>query len=152
MRDEVIAFVVQPNNTLQTRFTIVSFVDYLGMTTGTILITQQGGGKSKIVHVATAGSLEQLITPEEALQIEELIITGTLNTSDYDFIKTMPKLKKVDLTGVSDSERRGRPLFPGFRQTFPGSVQTGSGVHGFAEFPGNGSEYRVEVLQRPERA
>ena len=47
--------------------------------------------------------------------------------------------------------RRGRPLFPGFRQTFPGSVQTGSGVHGFAEFPGNGSEYRVEVLQRPER-
>lgn len=104
MRDEVIAFVVQPNNTLQTRFTIVSFVDYLGMTTETILITQQGGGKSKIVHVATAGSLEQLITPEEALQIEELIITETLNTSDYDFIKTMPKLKKVDLTGVSDSE------------------------------------------------
>ena len=48
--------------------------------------------------------------------------------------------------------RRGRPLFPGFRQAFPGRVQAGSGVHGFAEFPGNGSEYRVEVLQRPERA
>ena len=48
--------------------------------------------------------------------------------------------------------RRRRPLFPGFRQAFPGSVQAGSGVYGFAEFPGNGSEYRVEVLQRPERA
>ena len=51
-----------------------------------------------------------------------------------------------------DRGRRGRPLFPGFRQAFPGRVQAGSGVHGFAEFPGNGSEYRVEVLQRPERA
>lgn len=49
-------------------------------------------------------------------------------------------------------EGGGRPLFPGFRQAFPGRVQAGSGVHGFAEFPGNGSEYRVEVLQRPERA
>lgn len=48
--------------------------------------------------------------------------------------------------------RRERPLLPGFRQAFPGSVQAGSGVHGFAEFPGNGSEYRVEILQRPERA
>ena len=48
--------------------------------------------------------------------------------------------------------RRGRPLFFGFRQAFSGSVQAGSGVHGFTEFPGNGSEYRVEVLQRPERA
>lgn len=43
--------------------------------------------------------------------------------------------------------RRERPLLPGFRQAFPGSVQAGSGVHGFAEFPGNRPANRVEVLQ-----
>ena len=86
-----------------------------------------------------------------------------------------PKIEKAHrilVTGMNPSFRQGDPAredfvceyeyqgiveggedryFLAFDKLFP-DVQAGSGVHGFAEFPGNGSEYRVEVLQRPERA
>ena len=77
------------------------------------------------------------------------------------------KAHRILVTGMSPSFRQGDPAQENFVCEYEyqgiveggedryflafGSVQTGSGVHGFAEFPGNGSEYRVEVLQRPER-
>ena len=79
------------------------------------------------------------------------------------------KTHRILVTGMNPSFRQGDPArensvceyeYQGIVEggedryflAFPGSVQAGSGVYGFAEFPGNGSEYRVEVLQRPERA
>ena len=53
--------------------------------------------------MATAGTLEQQINSEDAKILEELKITGHLNTFDYEFLKTMPNLKTVDLSELSDT-------------------------------------------------
>ena len=101
MRDETIAFDVQQNNSTQLRYTVIKLVDKLGVTSETIQITQRGGS-SQDVEVSTPGTLEQLISSEDAKIIEELKLTGHLNTFDYEFLKTLPNLKSVDLSGLSD--------------------------------------------------
>lgn len=101
MRDETIVFDVQQNNSTQLRYTVIKLVDKLGVTSETIQITQRGGS-SQDVEVSTPGTLEQLISSEDAKIIEELKLTGHLNTFDYEFLKTMPNLKSVDLSGLSD--------------------------------------------------
>ena len=102
MRDETIIFNVQQNNNTQLRYSIIKLVDKLGVTSETIQITQRGGS-SQDIYVATAGTLEQQIDSEDAKIIEELKITGHLNTFDYEFLKTMPNLKTVDLSELSDT-------------------------------------------------
>lgn len=102
MRDETITFNVQQNNSTQLRYSIIKLVDKLGVTSETIQITQRGGS-SQDIYVATAGTLEQQIDSEDAKIIEELKITGHLNTFDYEFLKTMPNLKTVDLSELSDT-------------------------------------------------
>ena len=102
MREETISFIVQPNPSTQMRYTTIELVDNLGVTSETILITQRGGS-SQTINVATAGTLDQLISAEDAQIIEELTLTGSLNTFDYDFMRTMPNLKSVDLSGLSDT-------------------------------------------------
>ena len=102
MRDETIIFNVQQNNSTQLRYSIIKLVDKLGVTSETIQITQRGGS-SQDIYVATAGTLEQQINSEDAKIIEELRITGYLNTFDYEFLKTMPNLKTVDLSELSDT-------------------------------------------------
>lgn len=102
MRDETIAFNVQQNNNTQLRYSIIKLVDKLGVTSETIQITQRGGS-SQDIYVATAGTLEQQINSEDAKILEELKITGHLNTFDYEFLKTMPNLKTVDLSELSDT-------------------------------------------------
>lgn len=101
MRDETIAFNVQQNNNTQLRYSIIKLVDKLGVTSETIQITQRGGS-SQDIYVATAGTLEQQINSEDAKILEELKITGHLNTFDYEFLKTMPNLKTVDLSELGD--------------------------------------------------
>lgn len=101
MRDETITFNVQQNNSTQLRYSIIKLVDKLGVTSETIQITQRGGS-SQDIYVATAGTLEQQIDSEDAKIIEELKITGYLNTFDYEFLKTMPNLKTVDLSELGD--------------------------------------------------
>ena len=102
MRDETIAFNVQQNNNTQLRYSVIKLVDKLGVTSETIQITQRGGS-SQDIYVATAGTLEQQINSEDAKILEELKITGHLNTFDYEFLKTMPNLKTVDLSELSDT-------------------------------------------------
>ena len=102
MRDETITFNVQQNNNTQLRYSIIKLVDKLGVTSETIQITQRGGS-SQDIYVATAGTLEQQINSEDAKILEELKITGHLNTFDYEFLKTMPNLKTVDLSELSDT-------------------------------------------------
>lgn len=102
MRDETITFNIQQNNNIQLRYSIIKLIDKLGITSETIQITQRGGS-SLDIHVTTAGALEQQIDSEDAKIIEELKITGHLNTFDYEFLKTMPNLKTVDLSELDDT-------------------------------------------------
>lgn len=103
MRDETISFIVQANPSTQMRYTTIELIDNLGVTSETILISQRGGS-SQVLNVTTAGTLDQLISAEDAQIIEELKLTGTLNTFDYDFIRTMSNLKSVDLTELDDTK------------------------------------------------
>lgn len=100
MRDETISFVVQPNNGTELRYAIISLKDKEGIVTESIQIKQNSSTQS--VDVATAGSLKQLINSEEVPYIECLKLTGHLNETDYDFLKTMPNLKTLDLSEVQD--------------------------------------------------
>lgn len=81
MRDETITFNIQQNNNIQLRYSIIKLIDKLGITSETIQITQRGGN-SRDIYVVTAGTLEQQIDSEDAKIIEELKITGHLNTFD----------------------------------------------------------------------
>lgn len=114
MRDETITFNIQQNSSTQLRYSIIKLVDKLGVTSETIQISQRGGS-SQDIHVATAGTLEQQISSEDAKIIEELRITGHLNTFDYEFLKTMLNLQTVDLSKLNDT-------------TIPASAFSGSKV------------------------
>lgn len=61
-----------------------------------------GDGSYKIVHVQTAGTLENLLNNEELNAIEKLHITGNLSVFDYEFIKSMSNLKTIDLSGITN--------------------------------------------------
>lgn len=101
MRNEKIILNIQGNNGTS-RYSVIELVDNLGITSETIQITQLGN-KSQDIHVAMAGTLEELISNEEVAIVEELKITGFLNTYDYDFIKSLPNLKKIDISEISDN-------------------------------------------------
>lgn len=100
MREETISFTIQPNSTGKARSATISLSDKWGIISETILINQRGG-TTQTVNIPIAGTLEQTIG-NDAQTIEELKITGTLNAADYEFLKTMKGLKKVDLSELSD--------------------------------------------------
>ena len=102
MRDETLTFTVASNPALTVRYSTIRLVDALGVTSETILITQKSG-TSQTVHVTTAGTLDQLINSEDKDMIEELTLTGTINTFDFDFIKTITNLKVLDLTRTDNT-------------------------------------------------
>ncbi len=102
MRDETVVFNIAANNTLTARYSVVKLVDALGITGETILITQKAGSAQEL-NVATAGSLETIITADKKDTIEELTLTGTLNTFDFDFIRTMSNLHLLDLSGLTNT-------------------------------------------------
>lgn len=45
--------------------------------------------KKRAIHVATAGTLQNLISEDEKYQIEELTLTGELNGTDFNLIREM---------------------------------------------------------------
>lgn len=102
MRDETLTFTVAKNTTLTARYSTVKLVDALGVTSETILITQKAGS-ARTIHVASAGTLENLIGSSNKDIIEELTLTGKINTFDYDFIKTMSNLKLLDMSGLDNT-------------------------------------------------
>ena len=102
MRDETIKFRIARNNDVQLRYSVIKLIDNLGVTSETIQITQRGG-ISQNVHVAKGTRLEKQINSKDVKLIEELKITGYLNTYDYEFLKTMSNLKTVDLSELSNT-------------------------------------------------
>ncbi len=102
MRDETLTFTVASNPALTVRYSTIRLVDNLGITSETILITQKSG-TSQTVHVTTAGTLDQLINSEDKDIIEELTLTGKINTFDFDFIRTMKNLKVLDLSETDNT-------------------------------------------------
>lgn len=55
------------------------------------------------MHVETAGTLEDYISPDEKEKLIGLKLTGKLNTFDYDFMRTMPALESVDLAQIDNT-------------------------------------------------
>ena len=102
MRDETLTFTVAKNTTLTARYSTIKLVDALGVTSETILITQKAGS-ARTVHIATAGTLEDLIGSNNKNVIEELTLTGKINTFDFEFIKTMSNLKFLDMSGLDNT-------------------------------------------------
>ena len=101
MREETLTFIVAANSALSARYTTIKLVDALGVVSETILITQKAG-TSQTIHVASAGTLEELIGTDKD-KIEELTLTGKLNTFDFDFIKTMSNLKLLDISSATNT-------------------------------------------------
>lgn len=93
-------FHANPNTTY--RYATVELRDASGMVGQSILFAQKASGY-KTVHVATAGTLETYISAAEKESLVGLKITGTLNTFDYDFIRTMPALESVDIAQITNT-------------------------------------------------
>jgi len=73
----------------------------LGDTLRTISFVQVG--KALELDVETPGTLSTLVTPEEKQYSRAIIVTGELNGTDYYFIKQMPSLEILDISGISNS-------------------------------------------------
>ena len=54
------------------------------------------------LQVNTPGSLSTLVGKKQ--NVEKLIFTGTVNDSDLKFIRTLPRLKKIDLYKLSNKQ------------------------------------------------
>ena len=53
------------------------------------------------IHVATPGTLATLVNE---LNVEKLVLTGTIDDSDLSFIRTLPNLHKIDLYKLSNKQ------------------------------------------------
>ena len=101
MRNEIVTLNIQPNNDAQVRYSIVKLIDNFGIITETIQITQRSG-KAENIYVEIPGTLSEQIADKN--QITEVKISGSLNSTDYEFLKTMPALSVVDLSELTDTE------------------------------------------------
>ena len=101
MRDETVTLMVQPNENAVYRYSTIEFIDEQGVTGETILITQKSG-TSRVINVEMPGTLETIMTEDEKNNTEDLKITGTLNSFDFEFIKTMPILNTLDLRDIQN--------------------------------------------------
>lgn len=96
MRDENVTLLIQPNESAAYRYSTISFIDEQGVTGETVLITQKSG-TSRVINVETPGSLETIMSEDERVETEDLKITGSLNSFDFEFIRRMPVLNTLDL-------------------------------------------------------
>ena len=96
MRDETVTLLIQPNENVTYRYSTIRFIDEQGVTGETVLITQKSG-TSRVINVETSGSLEAIMSEDEKNKTEDLKITGSLNSFDFEFIRTMPLLNTLDL-------------------------------------------------------
>ena len=56
---------------------------------------------SDSIHVTTAGTLSSFISTNAKYEITDLKLTGTLNGTDFKFIRQMTELSTLDLSGAS---------------------------------------------------
>ena len=101
MKDETVTLMVQPNENAVYRYSTIEFIDEQGVTGETVLITQKSG-TSRVINVETPGTLETIMTEDEKNNTEDLKITGTLNSFDFEFIKTLPILNTLDLRDIQN--------------------------------------------------
>ena len=55
----------------------------------------------KVVNVETAGTLNTLLTADEAATLTALTVTGSINKADLDTLNGMPALATLDLSGAN---------------------------------------------------
>ena len=99
---ETLTFTVQANPNTTYRYSTVNLKDESGLVAQSILFAQKASGY-KTIYVATAGTLESYISADEKEKLIGLKLTGNLNTFDYDFMRTMPALKQVDLAQINNT-------------------------------------------------
>ena len=102
MRDEMLWLRVEANPYTTDRHTTVELRDASGLIVRGIQITQKAL-VYKSVHVAEAGTLSSYISETEKWDLLGLQVSGTLGTSDFDFIRDhMPTLKNIDLSQITN--------------------------------------------------
>lgn len=99
---ETLLFTFQPNQGTTYRYATVELRDASGMVCQSILFAQKASGY-KTVHVATAGTLDSYISKAEMESLTGLEITGTLNTSDFNLIRSMPALESLDISQITNT-------------------------------------------------
>lgn len=99
---EQLSFTVSGNPNTTYRYSTVVLKDESGYVGQNILFAQKASGY-KTVHVETAGTLESYIEEHEKNTLVGLKITGKLNTFDYDFMRSMPALRQVDLAQIDNT-------------------------------------------------
>ena len=99
---ETLLFTFQPNQGTTYRYATVELHDASGMVCQSILFAQKASGY-KTVHVATAGTLDSYISNAEIESLTGLKIIGTLNTSDFNLIRSMPTLESLDISQITNT-------------------------------------------------
>lgn len=108
-RQEILRFKVKYNNIADVeRFALVGFVDGNGVVQEKLIIHQKAPGIYRgTYHViqshTSSNTLEKLITSSYKTTLKYLKITGRLREEDYRFIKSMPNLKVLDISELSDT-------------------------------------------------
>lgn len=101
-RKDYLTFSFTPNPGTAFRYATVELRDKQGKVGQSILFTQRPWG-NKTLTVETAGTLESLIPADEKDRLWGLELSGTLDEADYAFMRSMPKLIQVDLSGIEDT-------------------------------------------------
>lgn len=99
---ETLLFTFQPNQGTTYRYATVELHDASGMVCQSILFAKKASGY-KTVHVATAGTLDSYISNAEIESLTGLKIIGTLNTSDFNLIRSMPMLESLDISQITNT-------------------------------------------------
>ncbi len=60
--------------------------------------------QSKTVTTTSAGTLASLLTDDEKASVKELVVTGPLNKTDFNFIMTMTALESLDIKATTIAE------------------------------------------------
>lgn len=104
LRTDRLQFAVEANVTAEKRTALIELKSD-GKTLESVLIIQYASTLQS-TEVPEAGSLEERLAREgvDTNTLEELRVKGHLNIFDYEFIKTLPKLKTLDLTELDDTE------------------------------------------------
>lgn len=97
--EKIIALNIKGNLTENIRKTQIVVANNNNTVSKTISIEQAGSYKK--VKVANAGTLSTLLTAEEKNNAQGLIVTGTINREDYNFLRGLSKLQYLDLSGAN---------------------------------------------------
>lgn len=93
-----IRFNIAENTSEDSRTSYIAFASGNGISQNIKIIQQ---GELPAIHVATVGTLSQLIDSSVKDEITKLKITGKLNSTDLEFLRKMKKIQVLDLSEVN---------------------------------------------------